>query len=216
MHLKPEITTSRVIELSPGLALLQGIVTKCGYRDKILAFWIMRVYTRIKGRIKAGDCINKQVRGGIMMGSSANDKQKATEMGRACVCFNIRKSTRLLTAHYDRVMNPTGLKATQFSLLMTVLQQDTASVSQLANILGMDRTTLSRNVRLLEKKALISVSPGEDRREQRIALTDRGRKAIDQAMPFWEKAQAEVVAIFGEEWVQGFLTSLKQLNRLKS
>jgi DNA-binding MarR family transcriptional regulator len=151
-----------------------------------------------------------------MIGNSADDKQKAAEIGRACVCFNIRKSTRLLTAHYDRVMNPTGLKVTQFSLLMTVMHQDAASVSQLSNILGMDRTTLSRNVRLLEQKGLITVSTGEDRREQRISLTDRGREAIDQAIPFWEEAQAEVVARFGEEWVQGFLSNLKQLNRLKS
>jgi DNA-binding MarR family transcriptional regulator len=151
-----------------------------------------------------------------MIGNNANDKQKATEMGRVCMCFNIRKSTRLLTAHYDRVMNPAGLKATQFSLLMTVLFKDSANVSQLANILGMDRTTLSRNVRLLEKKGLIIVSAGEDRRQQLIALTDLGREAIDQAMPFWEKAQAEVVATFGEEWVQGFLSKLKQLNKFKA
>ncbi len=151
-----------------------------------------------------------------MTTNSANDKQKAAEMGRVCVCFNIRKSTRLLTAHYDRVMNPTGLKATQFSLLMTMVLQDSASVSQLANMLGMDRTTLSRNVRLLEKKGLITVSTGEDRREQRIGLTDRGRDVIDQGIPFWEEAQAEVVATFGEEWVQHFLSNLKQLNKLKS
>ena len=151
-----------------------------------------------------------------MTGNSVNDKHKAAEMGRVCVCFNIRKSTRLLTAHYDRVMNPTGLKATQFSLLMTMLLQDSASVSQLANILGMDRTTLSRNLRLLEKKGLITVTTGEDRREQRIGLTDRGREVIDQAMPFWEEAQAEVVATFGEEWVQEFLFNLKQLKKLKS
>jgi DNA-binding MarR family transcriptional regulator len=151
-----------------------------------------------------------------MIGNSANDKQKAAEMGRACLCFNIRKSTRLLTAHYDRVMNPTGLKATQFSLLITMLLQDSASVSQLANILGMARTTLSRNVRLLEKKGLITASTGEDRREQRMGLTDRGREVIDQGIPFWEEAQAEVVATFGKEWVQGFLSNLKQLNRLKA
>ncbi len=152
-----------------------------------------------------------------MTGDSANDKQKAAEMGRACVCFNIRKSTRLLTAHYDRVLIPTGLKATQFSLLMTVLLQNSASVSQLANMLGMDRTTLSRNVRVLSQKGLLYVSTGEeDRREQRIGLTVKGREAIDQAIPFWEEAQAEVVARFGEEWVQGFLSNLKQLNRLKA
>lgn len=155
-------------------------------------------------------------RGGGMEGNRTKDKQKALEIGRACVCFNIRKSTRLLTAHYDRVMSPTGLKGTQFSLLMTVLQEDSASVSQLANILGMDRTTLSRNVSLLKQKGLITIATGKDRREQRISLTDLGRNAIVQAIPFWEEAQAEVVAAFGEEWVQNLLSNLKQLNRLKT
>jgi DNA-binding MarR family transcriptional regulator len=151
-----------------------------------------------------------------MLENDEYDKQKAIKMGQTCVCFNIRKATRLLTAHYDRIIAPTGLKATQFSLLTTMLLQDTSSVSHLAKTLGMDRTTLSRNVRLLEQKGLITVSAGEDRREQRITLTARGREVIDEAIPFWEKAQAEVVAKFGEEWVHTFLSNLGELNGFKS
>jgi DNA-binding MarR family transcriptional regulator len=141
-------------------------------------------------------------------------KQKAAEMGRACMCFNIRKTTRGLTAHYDRIISPSGLKATQLSLLMTVLLQEKANLTQLANMLGMDRTTLSRNIRLLEQKGMITVSSGADRREQCIDLTDKGREAVNLAIPLWEKAQAEVVDRFGEEWVQGFLTNLRQLNKI--
>lgn len=143
-------------------------------------------------------------------------REKAAEMGRACLCFNIRKTTRLLTAYYDRIISASGLKATQLSMLMTVLLQDQASLSKLAKMMGVDRTTLSRNMRLLEQKGLIIVSAGEDRREQCISITDKGRDAIDQAVPLWEKAQSEVMERFGEEWVRGFLSSLKQLNKLKS
>ena len=142
-------------------------------------------------------------------------RKRAAEMGSQCVCFNIRKSTRLLTAHYDRIIGAAGLKTTQLSLLMTVLMRDKANLSQLANMLGMDRTTLSRNVRLLEQKGLITVSTGEDKREQCIGITDKGRDAVNRAIPLWEKAQAEVADQFGEEWVQGLLSNLRHLNKLK-
>lgn len=150
-----------------------------------------------------------------MKDSISSYKQKAAEMGLQCMCFNIRKSTRLLTAHYDRIISASGLKTTQLSLLMTVLLRDKANLSQLANMLGMDRTTLSRNVRLLEQKGLIIVSPGEDKREQCIDITDKGRDTINLAIPLWEKAQAEVIERFGEEWVQELLSNLRHLNKLK-
>lgn len=142
-------------------------------------------------------------------------RQKAAQMGSQCMCFNIRKSTRLLTSYYDRIIGAAGIKTTQLSLLMTVLLRDKANLSQLANMLGMDRTTLSRNVRLLEQKGLITVTPGEDKREQRIDLTDKGRETVNLAIPLWEQAQAEMAERFGEEWVQGFLSDLRHLNKLK-
>lgn len=142
-----------------------------------------------------------------------DDKNLATAMGRACVFYNIRKTTRLLTAHYDRVLVPCGLKTTQFSLLMNVLLQESATVSELARQLGMDRTTLSRNVRLLAQKGLLNIFSGKDRREQRISLTEQGRGAIDQAIPYWQQAQAEVEEQFGQEWVKDFLKSLKRINQ---
>ena len=149
-----------------------------------------------------------------MTENRAKNKQKAAEIGQTCICFNLRKAMRLLTAHYDQIMKPTGLKITQFSLLMALLYQDAISVSQLANNLGMDRTTLSRNVRLLEQKDLIAVFTGADRREQCLVLTDKGKETIELAIPFWEQAQAEVITRFGEEWVQVFLSNLKQFNSL--
>lgn len=72
-----------------------------------------------------------------MTESSDSDRQQAAKMGRACMCFNIRKTSRIVTAHYDRIISPSGLKATQLSLLVTVLLQDKASLSKLAKMIGM-------------------------------------------------------------------------------
>jgi DNA-binding MarR family transcriptional regulator len=148
-----------------------------------------------------------------MSAQDDNDKKMAAAMGRACVFYNIRKTTRMLTSYYDRVLSPCGLKTTQFSLLMNVLLLESATVSQLARQLGMDRTTLSRNVRLLAQKGLLRLGSGEDRREQRISLTAEGRLAIDQAIPFWQQAQSEVEKQLGQEWVKDFLSSLRRINR---
>lgn len=149
-----------------------------------------------------------------MSAQNENDKKMAKAMGRACVFYNIRKATRRLTSHYDRILSPSGLKTTQFSLLMNVLLLESATVSELAQQLGMDRTTLSRNVRLLAQKGLLHLYRGEDRREQRVRLTEEGRMAIDQAIPLWKKAQAEVEEQLGREWVEGFLSSLRRINRI--
>lgn len=149
----------------------------------------------------------------IISAPDSNEKNMAIAMGRACVFFNIRKTTRLLTAHYDRMLSPSGLKTTQFSLLMNVLLQESSTVSALARQLGMDRTTLSRNVRLLAQKGLLNVFNGQDRREQRISLTEQGRQAIDRAIPYWQQAQAEIEEQLGREWVKDFLSSLRHINR---
>lgn len=150
------------------------------------------------------------------MESNDFDRQQAEKMGRACVGYNLRKANRVVTAHYDQIISPSGLKVTQFSLLATVLLQDKASLSKLARMMGMDRTTLSRNVRLLEQKGMIKVLTGEDRREQLIRLTDKGREAFVLAVPLWEQAQAQVVDTFGGEWVQSFLSDLRRLSKLKA
>jgi DNA-binding MarR family transcriptional regulator len=178
----------------------------------VLAIWRISVYTRIRICLTINLAAKRELK---MKESIHTYQQKAAEMGSQCVCFNVRKSTRLLTAHYDRIINAAGLKTTQLSLLMTVLLRDKANLSQLANMLGMDRTTLSRNIRLLEQKGLLTVTTGADKREQCIKITDKGMDTINQAIPLWEKAQAEVVERLGEEWVLGFLADLKHLNKVK-
>ncbi|MCF8033634.1 MAG: MarR family winged helix-turn-helix transcriptional regulator [Desulfarculaceae bacterium] len=120
-------------------------------------------------------------------------------VARSCAAYNLRRASRLVTQAFDQALKPSGLKITQFSLLVAFLLSPESNLAQLAKGLGMDRTTLSRNLRLLEDNGLVRTTPGEDRREQKVEITSQGKTAVLQAMPLWHKAQDRVVGILGEE-----------------
>ena len=121
------------------------------------------------------------------------DPATLVAMSTECACFNVRKAARALTAHYDRVLAPTGLRATQGTLLVALARAGSIPVSRLAGILGMDRTTLTRNLEPLRRARLVAVRPGPDRRVKLAGLTEAGRKALAEAMPLWREAQRQVV-----------------------
>jgi DNA-binding MarR family transcriptional regulator len=104
-----------------------------------------------------------------------------------------------VTQLYDEVLRPTGLRITQFSILGATMAMEPITVTRLAEATVTDRTTLTRNLKLLEKQGLIRVAQGNDRREREVALTSRGRQALVRTLPLWEKAQAHVVEGLGEE-----------------
>jgi DNA-binding MarR family transcriptional regulator len=106
-----------------------------------------------------------------------------------CVNFNIRRVTRLVTQLYDRILAPTGLRSTQYSLLNVLSLIDGLRMQDLALILAMDRTTLSRNLRPLIKQGWINVSTGNDRRTRLVQITPKGRTVLEKALPYWEEAQ---------------------------
>lgn len=110
-----------------------------------------------------------------------------------CTCFNLRKATRTVTQLFDDAMQPTGLRATQFTLLAAISSTGAIAIRKLSQVLVMDRTTLTRNLKPLETKRLVKVVPGEDRRTRTLTLTDKGRKTLEKALPFWRQAQSEVI-----------------------
>ncbi|MER3446839.1 MAG: MarR family transcriptional regulator [Candidatus Dadabacteria bacterium] len=116
-----------------------------------------------------------------------------------CTCFNLRKATRAITQLYDESLRPTGLRATQFSLLIAIMILESVTVTRLAEIAVMDRTTLTRNLRPLEKKGLIKVVSGDDQRTRIVTLTTHGKEVLAKALPLWEKAQARVIKRLGQE-----------------
>jgi DNA-binding MarR family transcriptional regulator len=142
-----------------------------------------------------------------------NPLEKATckEIGRTCACFKVRKAARAITQIYEEVLRPSGLRATQFSLLMATRVMGPVTVLNLAQVTVMDRTTLTRNLQILEKRGLISIKPGEDRREREISLTAAGVEVLAKALPLWEEAQERVRKGLGEARLQNLLGDLSEM-----
>ena len=131
-----------------------------------------------------------------------------------CTCFNVRRASRAVTEYYDGVMAPSGVKATQFTMLGAVALMGPASVTRLAEHLALDRTTLTRNLKVLAQQGLVSISAGEDRRERVVRLTDEGQAAIDRAMPLWHEAQSALVDKFGEDRWRRMIEDMAELGAL--
>jgi DNA-binding MarR family transcriptional regulator len=112
----------------------------------------------------------------------------------ACFCTRARRAARALTQHYDAALAPVGLKVTQFSLLRAIGRLDVPSISALARATGLDRSTLGRNLRVLQKMGLVALGPGDDERTRMVSVTGTGKAVVADAMPLWAEAQARVTA----------------------
>jgi DNA-binding MarR family transcriptional regulator len=128
----------------------------------------------------------------------------------ACTCAGPRKAARVVTQIYDAALQPTGLKATQFTLLATLSKRGDLPLTRLAEALVMDRTTLTRILKPLTGKGFVRVGQDEDQRVRRIGLTDVGRNCLDEALPQWRKAQSRLIEELGRERGSGFLDDLTE------
>lgn len=127
---------------------------------------------------------------------------------RQCACANIRRTDRAITQFYDEALAPSGLLITQFTLLATLAQTAPIMINRLAEIMVMDRTTLTRNLRPLTKQGLVRIEEGEDRRTHLVLLTREGEQALLQAFPLWKEAQSRIVRALGQERFDHLLTDL--------
>jgi DNA-binding MarR family transcriptional regulator len=133
-----------------------------------------------------------------MTGSPATPTS-LSDASAGCVCFHLRRSARAVTQFYDRMLAPTGLRATQFTLMTVVRRTGGLSFSDLADVLGMDRTTLTRNLRPLEREGLVKIATGSDRRVRLVRLTRLGERKQLEAEPLWAKAHARITDGIGEK-----------------
>ena len=125
-----------------------------------------------------------------------------------CACLNLRKAARAITQAYDTELRPTGLRATQFSLLATLATLEPATMGGLADRLAMDRTTLSRNLGPLQRRGLVTSRKGKDSRVRELSLTADGRAALEGAIPVWRRAQAQFAHMVGETEFKRLLSGL--------
>jgi len=109
-----------------------------------------------------------------------------------CVCAGVRRAARALSRHYERHLRPSGLRGTQFSMLATLARSGPMPLGQMARRLGVERTTLTRNLKPLELKHWVTISAEEDRRLRLVTITATGRAVARAALPGWRAAQASV------------------------
>ena len=117
-----------------------------------------------------------------------------------CNCLALRQASRYVTGMYDQALSEAGLRVTQFSILYTLLGLGPMTVNQMSTQLVMDRTTLTRNLKPLERDALVTTGPSEhDKRERVIGLTPAGKAKVKAVLPLWRRAQQTFERNFGSE-----------------
>jgi DNA-binding MarR family transcriptional regulator len=116
-----------------------------------------------------------------------------------CACSELRRTSRAVSALYDRFLAASGLTVTQYAILAAIGRADGSGRTALAAKLGMERTTLSRNLRPLEREGLFSEEPGADRRGRALRLTAAGKRRLARSFLLWEKAQRAFRDSFGPD-----------------
>jgi DNA-binding MarR family transcriptional regulator len=116
-----------------------------------------------------------------------------------CFCLASRQAARKITRLYDSHMQESGVRATQFTILSQLMLRGEMPIGKLAGILGMERTTLTRNLTLLEQRKWISIKAGDDPRSRMIGITAQGRGIVRRGFPYWSKAQAQVGKMLGAD-----------------
>ncbi|WP_104665228.1 MarR family winged helix-turn-helix transcriptional regulator [Ensifer adhaerens] len=116
-----------------------------------------------------------------------------------CYCALLRKATRRVTSVYDDALQPIGLNLAQFSLLRHIARDEPISMTELARKIELERSTVSRNVKVLEGMGLAAVGGGKDQREAIVGLTENGHRILIDGAPLWQGAQDKIEARLGTD-----------------
>ena len=131
-----------------------------------------------------------------------------------CASFNFRRAARAMTALFDHALQGSGIRSTQFTILTAVAKAQPISVGKVSETLVMDATTLTRNLNLLRKQGLVTVSPRGSMRQRFVTLTDEGEKALARAVPLWREIQQKFVNQIGEDTWKKLRSELEDLSKL--
>ena len=128
-----------------------------------------------------------------------------------CHCILLRNAARKVTALYDEALAPVGITVGQYSLLRRVQAAGPVSLTGLAGLAGLERSTVGRNAKILQRMELLAATAGDDQREAVLDLTERGRQVLAEAMPRWETAQGKIGALLGPDSVSVLKKLVKAL-----
>ncbi|HEY6245878.1 MAG TPA: MarR family winged helix-turn-helix transcriptional regulator [Pyrinomonadaceae bacterium] len=126
-----------------------------------------------------------------------------------CVCFNLRWVTRAVTQFYDAEMRRHGIRPTQGSILLALQAKDNWTMADLSDWLGMDRTTLVRNLKPLQRDGFVTTTGGGRGNLVELTLTAKGRKQIAKLTPAWKSAQRAAVKTLGKKRWSEILSDLE-------
>ena len=130
-----------------------------------------------------------------------------------CASFNFRRVSRAVTALFDKAIQDSGLRSTQFAILTAVAKTQPVSIGTIADLLVIDATTLTRSLNLLRKLGYLTISPRGAKRQRFINLTDEGQKALARAVPLWRKIQQTFVDQIGEDRWRALRAELEDLSK---
>ena len=122
-------------------------------------------------------------------------------IAKTCVAVRLRLLNRVVTSFYDEALRPLGLKVSQLNILIVTAKLGLARPTQVCEILQLDTSTLSRNVRPLQAHGWLEVVPEEDARAQPFRLTAQGKRLIEKAVPAWHEAQSQAIDLLGDEGI---------------
>ena len=128
-----------------------------------------------------------------------------------CYCVALRVAARKVSSIYDEALAPAGVSVAQYSLLRRIGHFQPVSLTELARLSLLDRSTVGRNAKLLERDGLIRSVAGRDQRETALELTEAAQQVLSDGAPLWNKAQAEVEALLGEEGARNLRALLHDL-----
>lgn len=131
-----------------------------------------------------------------------------------CNCMNIRRASRAVTQFYDDILKPSGITIAQLSLLRHLEIAETITISELAKVMRIDRTTLNRNMKPLVEAGFIGIKQGRDSRTRQVMLTGTGKDAAVSGWKLWEVAQAALKEYMGEEDLAKLVQLLSRLEAL--
>ena len=131
-----------------------------------------------------------------------------------CVCNNLHQTTRVVSRIYAEEMRPCGIKRSQFSILAYLQSLGVIQLTELADLMIMDRTTLSRNLKPLERKGLVFVKKSpNDARARELRLSKEGKAKFREALKYWTRAQKKLLKLFGKKNWQDLESTLHRLRK---
>jgi DNA-binding MarR family transcriptional regulator len=129
-----------------------------------------------------------------------------------CNCFAVRKAARRVTRLYEDILQPAGLRITQFLILAVLARVSEASVNELAERLDLERTAMGKTLGPLERDRLIRIEPSPvDGRSRIVRLTSKGNRVFEDAVPLWRKAQQQLAALNGTRWINALRSGLSEI-----